>query len=946
MKRFSSWLYAIGLFFIFLTSAHAADECGVSDYTAVIGGSETYSNTESLDTESTDTYYLQFQQAGRIDITITPSNKARFTISDIQCPSDTGGSISRTIYTSEPADFNLRVNVSNNTDYTLTVDFTAGAVNNACADAVDFFTIDGTEENLTGSSTSGVNITDNYYRINAAALEGYDINGTLRVNAYSTNFNNIGTIEFLDEDCSVVPGYLFSDVNSISFARFLDSDGTWYVHIRDDNNDNPTVTTAVIWYPDVNGTSGGNGSNPVYLEPAIFKGVDIGQGSYGYLGTKIVNQEHNVKVDVLLSDGEEDTPDPIYTTFSGNFMFELVDATDWVANGGSTHCKQLPTLKYNGILGVTNADHGTMETGDNSTAHGPALSYDRAAKNVSYRMTYLVDPTNGGVIRYEDLVQANGCVGNTQSCMWGVLESLVSTNADPYLPDFSIRDYCGQFCQPGVGEGNNQVSPQCAQCVFGGFGFADCSDPFAIRPESFDSNLTALIAPIRAAEGTVIEFQALDGAGTPAPSLDYNETQNTSFAVDISISDPARNCQFPTMNLDPLVVYANGDVNGTYLFNHIGEFNLTVHEVNGSEFAVIDHGDTHIDDSVRLIAPYTKSITVIPDHFDFDFDYKDHNDANNFTYLSRDLNMSSELDLNITAKNAANATTPNYTADCYAHSIDLNLSHSTVPDPLTEIVVKETNSSTELNVTKTESIDFAALSNSVFATGDTNGTAQLEVLINFDRNQTRVVDPFPFTLTTVNVVDENGSQGNDTINQVAHMFYARSHAPRYRIAGNNEGNATNYYEVYSGTPTNATLIGLFTPYTPPRSVDSVRWYRNTHHTAADGNITYAGAPNGNTYQRGFAGTTGTAKVKENAAYATTSKTTIPYLYDGTKGYPYKATIIVNTNNWLIYDKYRPSVTTNDFEIEFYGLGSWAGTDESNISSGINAAGNTNRRIQW
>ena len=55
----------------------------------------------------------------------------------------------------------------------------------------------------------------------------------------------------------------------------------------------------------------------------------------------------------------------------------------------------------------------------------------------------------------------------------------------------------------------------------------------------------------------------------------------------------------------------------------------------------------------------------------------------------------------------------------------------------------------------------------------------------------------------------------------------------------------------------------------------------------------------------------------------------------------------NASGWLIYNKYNPNATTNEFEVEFVKPGgSWAGKHETNTSTDSNASNKTNRRLMW
>jgi len=119
---------------------------------------------------------------------------------------------------------------------------------------------------------------------------------------------------------------------------------------------------------------------------------------------------------------------------------------------------------------------------------------------------------------------------------------------------------------------------------------------------------------------------------------------------------------------------------------------MSIHETNGTEFAIVDVGDTPLNDIMsggivitdgRLIHKKDVNFTVIPDHFYIEANLTDHNDAKNFTYL-HDINrydsddnysMASVLSVDIKAVGALpdENITRNYTEKCYANETNITL---------------------------------------------------------------------------------------------------------------------------------------------------------------------------------------------------------------------------------------------------------------------------------
>ncbi|RUM65519.1 MAG: hypothetical protein DSZ03_02635, partial [Sulfurimonas sp.] len=108
----------------------------------------------------------------------------------------------------------------------------------------------------------------------------------------------------------------------------------------------------------------------------------------------------------------------------------------------------------------------------------------------------------------------------------------------------------------------------------------DSSDNFAIRPERF--NLRASAAPYYASEPFTLQATAQTPDGTN--TLDYNETQGGSFAIDAN--ETRTDCITPGESFTIAgSTFSNGqttDINAS--FNGLASYlNVKIHEINGSE---------------------------------------------------------------------------------------------------------------------------------------------------------------------------------------------------------------------------------------------------------------------------------------------------------------------------------------------------------------------------
>ncbi|WP_298695017.1 LamG-like jellyroll fold domain-containing protein [uncultured Sulfuricurvum sp.] len=348
------------------------------------------------------------------------------------------------------------------------------------------------------------------------------------------------------------------------------------------------------------------------------------------------------------------------------------------------------------------------------------------------------------------------------------------------------------------------------------------SDRFAIRPASF-----AINAPIAVAgKDFNITFSAPNASSIP--SLDYNETVGGSF--DVSIAEQKPICTMGSFTSTPslnLFSFIDGSKVLTARYSEVGILDINISDLEkpcGSMYANIDCDDADIagyytQASDLPIGRFQSHITIIPDHFDVNATLS--NAGNGFTYLSNDLNMSAQLALIITAKSDANTTTKNYNTECYAKStyyaIDYNTLSITPTSNLTKLIYFETNTSSSGSVeTSATAFNLMNLPKTIFGT-DTNGTANLTVLLNFDRNETKPVNPFNLTVNTVLVTDADAS-GTGIPTDDATFIYGRVRA--YDVT-TNEASAPNpiEFEVYSTIPT-GYVSGM------PQNV--LHWYRNTY----------------------------------------------------------------------------------------------------------------------
>jgi len=418
----------------------------------------------------------------------------------------------------------------------------------------------------------------------------------------------------------------------------------------------------------------------------------------------------------------------------------------------------------------------------------------------------------------------------------------------------------GQPCNSangGYGDDPYDNEYGCYECTVGSAGFCS-NDNFAIRPKSFDVNVTDG-AFYRAGKGYSFAFKGhtANTSNLNETTLDYNETQippgsmatpdsnvtqtpggvtatseSKTFSVDMNVTNNT-NCQTKYLTNDPLVKFHDGVDNGPFKFNDIGNIEFSMHESVGTEFAKVDANDT--SDTQRLIEDFNATFTVIPDHFDINVTLTDHNGPNNLTYL-HDINlyddednytMAADLDMHIKAVGEDSNITHNYTEQCYAKATKLTLGldgtdiifPTNAPVPLKSFLYYnpvEDNGSADSGESSytlpapsgnTIALPTLPIENTVSSfpenAPDGNGTTHIEYKLNFDRKTHLVVNPVQMKLADVNMTEEDATmipsnlvtgETGTLTGQQANFYYARTRATKF------------FYEDISAATVNTPIV--------------------------------------------------------------------------------------------------------------------------------------------
>lgn len=349
------------------------------------------------------------------------------------------------------------------------------------------------------------------------------------------------------------------------------------------------------------------------------------------------------------------------------------------------------------------------------------------------------------------------------------------------------------------------------------------SDNFVIRPPSF-----SITSPIPSTKATTFTLQiSANNSGSG-----YNGTANVTTGLQVPNSNCPVSSGFLTSSLgttEPLTLSFQNDSNssttkatdvGTIYLNTKSTTWTTIDQPND---CIADNNTTTINTQgfVGCNIENNLSLNITPDHFDVNATLTNFG-GGTFTYLSTDLNMSAQLDLNITAKNGENNTTKNYTAGCYSKDTTVTLPHSTVPSPLTKILYHDSITLTDTNITKANPI-----TSTYTASKFTQGLVSPRITFNFDRNSSTPLNPFDFNITSADVNDSDHVLGSRIPLGDTTFVYGRARS--YDIATNTSPiNVPIEFEVYS-TTSGGFVSGM------PQNV--LKWYRNLDHdTAATGTV--------------------------------------------------------------------------------------------------------------
>ena len=346
------------------------------------------------------------------------------------------------------------------------------------------------------------------------------------------------------------------------------------------------------------------------------------------------------------------------------------------------------------------------------------------------------------------------------------------------------------------------------------------TDNFAIRPNEF--NITAISASIYAGENFNISFVALNA--NDKNTTDYNESKGDSFLVNAT--EIKSGCKTGDFNLSDFNFSNGGASNIDANYSEVGEINITIKDSNNSHsFAYVDVNDTN--DSVRLIASKSKIVAVKP----YEINITDINftvtTGTNWLYMDKNISdMNITLGVTLKALNKQGDALEDFNDTCYAKDVNVTFYYDVNNSEEENLTLDGNLTSDDVNISDINKT--LQIPKKLFVSGKANSNYAFGV----DRNYSDYKNPLHVALKDVNITTTNiaKNENNATSDKNATFYYARTYTQDLATSKTDD-NVTVAILVYDKNASNGYVDGF--------KEELLNWYKNSKHTAKDGNITNA-----------------------------------------------------------------------------------------------------------
>ena len=274
------------------------------------------------------------------------------------------------------------------------------------------------------------------------------------------------------------------------------------------------------------------------------------------------------------------------------------------------------------------------------------------------------------------------------------------------------------------------------------------SDNFAIRPDKFNLTLPTLAY---AGEDFNIDFDA-------SSVVDYNETLGSSFRVESNISKSG--CSNGALHVETFS-FENGVKSVDVNYSDIGDINITIKEILGNEFALVDSADTN--DIDRLITPNTKNMTIKP----YELNVTDVKYDEGWLYMADVDDINQSVEFSVLANNKQHILVQNFTDACYSEDVDVK-THFNVENTNSNVEIKYNDATIDdiIDINRTITIPKASFINS---------KADVDYSFNIERDYKIPYEPIKIGLREVSVESSSVAkvENNATVSFDRDFYYGR-----------------------------------------------------------------------------------------------------------------------------------------------------------------------------
>ncbi|OQX74027.1 MAG: hypothetical protein B6D59_03795 [Campylobacteraceae bacterium 4484_4] len=458
--------------------------------------------------------------------------------------------------------------------------------------------------------------------------------------------------------------------------------------------------------------------------------------------------------------------------------------------------------------------------------------------------------------------------------------------------------------------------------LYGGLYEDNSSDHFAIRPDHFSFVLPALNT---AGVPVSLHAEAQDGSGMATPG--YAETNNLSFRI--AHQEKKGGCVTASLILSGSNHFSDGVWDQNFTYKEVGELDLNISEIPGSEFAVIDRNDT--PDSQRYIG--SASVTGVrfnPANLKVLFwDLYTPSPITYYASMGDLAQMGAKMQVTVRAEAADGSRLHNYTAACYAKATDLNISFDILTNSEEEhrLIWKDFLSSLHTSESSASSIAFVGpqsgrhfgydINLSHFVEGEANET----LMLNFDRKANRPKEPLRLKITNIDVNNAiNTPSSGLSVTKSVDFYYGRLHAPDYTHVGDTF-DARIFYEVYSKRHD----PDIFPLVHGRESMDTIHWY--LVEQPLPGAIVNAYGVYENGSVMGWSDDTISMKVSK---------------------LPFVEKVRYQPKGYLKYNRWSDTIVTHSFKVVFSSEGTkWAGRGRKGAVLDLNVSKRRGRtKMEW